>query len=166
MLRLLKAVLAVIDRVVEWALAGFMVALLLVILLQFVDRHFFDTGIAAPDQYARLALVWITFLGFAIAVRGLVNIRVDLIDSHLPARVRHVLELFFDAMLLVLLGVLLPGSWRLIEIGRDQERLGTIFTEAVPAAGIFAGCLLMFIYVAARLGVRLCGGELLRSEEH
>lgn len=165
MLSGLKRILALLDRLVEWLLAALMVSLLGIILLQFVDRHFVDTGIAAPDQYARLLLVWLCFVGFAIAVRGDVNIRVDLIDAHLPAKLRHVLQLAFDALFLVLLAVLVPGTWRLMEIGKDQERLGTIFSEAVPALGVFIACLLMLVYIGTRLAVRLLGGELLRSEE-
>ena len=30
-----------------------MASLVAIVALQFVDRHFIDTGIAAPDQYAR-----------------------------------------------------------------------------------------------------------------
>jgi TRAP-type C4-dicarboxylate transport system permease small subunit len=133
--------------------------------LQFVDRHFIDTGIAAPDQYARVGLIWLTFIGFAMALRAGMNIRVDLIDARLPPKVRFVLELVFDALLVVLLVVLLPGSWRLVEIGKDQDLLGTVFTSAVPAAGVFIACVLMLVYVGLRLIARLLGHELPKPEE-
>ena len=149
----------------EWVIVALMVSLVAIVALQFVDRHFIDTGIAAPDQYARIALVWLTFIGFAIAVRAAVNIRVDLIDAHLPAKVRFVLAMVFDALLLVLLAVLVPGSWRLIEIGKDQELLGTVFTAAVPAAGVLISCVLMLLFVGLRLALRLMGHELPKPEE-
>jgi TRAP-type C4-dicarboxylate transport system permease small subunit len=110
-------------------------------------------------------LVWLTFIGFAVAVRASVNIRVDLIDAHLPAKVRFALEMVFDALLIVLLVVLVPGSWRLIEIGKDQELLGTVFTAAVPAAGVLIACVLMLLFVGLRLIVRLMGHEPPKPEE-
>jgi TRAP-type C4-dicarboxylate transport system permease small subunit len=157
MLHVLGRGLHLLDALIQWVVVALMVSLVVIVSLQFIDRHFIDTGIAAPDQYARVALVWLTFIGFAIAVRAALNVRVDLIDAHLPAKVRQILELAFDALMLVLLGILLPGTWRLIEIGSDQLLLGTFFTAAVPAAGVFAACLLMCLFVGLRLIVRLLG---------
>jgi TRAP-type C4-dicarboxylate transport system permease small subunit len=165
MIEILKRALRLLDILLEWVIVALMVSLVVIVALQFVDRHFIDTGIAAPDQYARIALVWLTFIGFAIAVRAAVNIRVDLIDAHLPAKVRFVLAMAFDALLLVLLVVLVPGSWRLIEIGKDQELLGTVFTAAVPAAGVLISCVLMLLFVGLRLALRLMGHELPKPEE-
>lgn len=165
MIDILNRVLRVLDLLLEWVVVVLMVSLVAIVALQFVDRHFIDTGIAAPDQYARVALVWLTFIGFAVAVRAAVNIRVDLIDAHLPAKVRFVLEMAFDALLVVLLVVLVPGSWRLIVIGKDQELLGTIFSAAVPAAGVLISFVLMLLFVGTRLIVRLMGHELQKPRE-
>jgi TRAP-type C4-dicarboxylate transport system permease small subunit len=154
-----------LDRLVEWVVVALMVTLVVIVALQFVDRHFIDTGIAAPDQYARIALVWLTFIGFAVAVRAAVNIRVDLIDARLPPKVRAALEMVFDALMLVLVAAMLPGCWRLMEIGKDQDLLGTVFTAAVPAAGAFIACLLLLIYVGLRLAARLLRMELPVPEE-
>ena len=165
MSNLLSRGLRLLDALVEWVVVALMASLVLIVSLQFIDRHFIDTGIAAPDQYARVGLVWLTFIGFAIALRAAVNVRVDLIDVHLPAKVRRVLEIAFDALMLVLLAILVPGSWRLIVIGKDQELLGTVFTAAVPAASVFVACLLMLLYVGLRLALRLMGRELPRPEE-
>lgn len=165
MLHVLSRGLHLLDVLIEWMVVALMVSLVAIVSLQFIDRHFIDTGIAAPDQYARVALVWLTFVGFAIAVRAALNVRVDLIDAHLPPRVRYFLALLFDALMLLLLAILVPGSWRLIEIGKDQMLLGTAFTAAVPAAGVFAACLLMLLFVGLRLVVRLLGSELPGPEE-
>jgi TRAP-type C4-dicarboxylate transport system permease small subunit len=154
-----------LDRLVEWTVVALMVSLVVIVSLQFVDRHFVDTGIAAPDQYARVALVWLTFIGFAIAVRAAVNIRVDLIDARLPPKARSILEIAFDAMMFVLLAVMVPGCWRLIEIGKDQDLLGTVFTAAVPAAGVLIASILMLIYLGVRLAARLLRLELPAPEE-
>jgi TRAP-type C4-dicarboxylate transport system permease small subunit len=154
-----------LDRLVQWTVVALMVALVAIVSLQFVDRHFIDTGIAAPDQYARVALVWLTFIGFAIAVRAAVNIRVDLIDARLPPKARSILEMAFDAMMFVLVAVMLPGCWRLIEIGKDQELLGTVFTSAVPAAGALIASILLLLYLGVRLAARLLRLELPAPEE-
>jgi TRAP-type C4-dicarboxylate transport system permease small subunit len=154
-----------LDRLVEWVVVALMVTLVVIVTLQFVDRHFIDTGMAAPDQYARVALVWLTFIGFAIAVRSMLNIRVDLIDSRLPPRARVSLEVLFDALMVLLLAVMVPGCWRLIEIGKDQDLLGTVFTAAIPAAGVLIALVLMLLYVGLRLIARLLRFELPHPED-
>jgi TRAP-type transport system small permease protein len=165
MLQVLSRGLRLLDAAIEWMVASLMAVILAIVTLQFVDRHFFDTGIAAPDQYARIALVWLTFIGFTAAVRAAVNVRVDLIDAHLPARIRSALAVAFDVLLLLLLVILIPGSWRLVEIGKDQLLLGTVFSAAVPAAGALCACVLMVLYVGLRVLVRLAGSELPGSRE-
>ena len=157
--------LRLLDLLVEWVVIALMVSLVAIVALQFIDRHFIDTGIAAPDQYARVALVWLTFIGFAVAVRAAVNIRVDLIDAHLPPKVRAILAIGFDVLMVLLVAVMVPGFWRLIEIGKDQDLLGTVFTAAVPAAGAFIACILLLLYVGLRLLARLMRLELPGPEE-
>jgi TRAP-type transport system small permease protein len=161
----LNRALHVLDVLLEWVIVALMVSLVAIVALQFVDRHFIDTGIAAPDQYARISLIWLTFIGFAVALRAAVNIRVDLIDAHLPQKVRHFLEMAFDALLIALLIVMIPGTWRLIVIGKDQDLLGTIFTAAVPPIGALIAFVLMLLFVGLRFIVRLTGRELAKPEE-
>ena len=161
----LNRALHVLDVLLEWVIVALMVSLVGIVALQFVDRHFIDTGVAAPDQYARIALIWLTFIGFAVALRAAVNIRVDLIDAHLPPKIRHFLEMAFDALLIVLLIVMIPGTWRLIVFGKDQELLGTIFSAAVPPIGALIAFVLMLLFVGLRFIVRLTGRELAKPEE-
>lgn len=165
MMRFLVVSMRLLDRLFAWVVVLAMISLVVIVSLQFIDRHFIDTGMAAPDQYARVALVWLTFVGFALAIRAAVNVRVDLIDAHLPAKLRSALEYVFDGMMIILLVALLPGSWRLIEIGREQELLGTVFTSAVPAAAAFVSSLLMLFYLGMRLIARFSGMTLPEVEE-
>src|SRR5690349_24657077 len=162
---IISRLLHAIDLLLEWIVIALMVALVAIVALQFIDRHFIDTGIAAPDQYARVGLVWLTFIGFAIAVRAAINIRVDLIDARLPPKLRSILEIAFDALMVLLLAVMVPGCWRLIEIGKDHDLLGTVFTAAVPAAGAFIACILLLLYVGLRLLARLMRLELPGPED-
>jgi len=153
-----------VERVLEWLMAVLVMALVVIVASQFIDRHFVSLPMAAPDAYARVILVWLTFIGFALAVKGGLNIRVDLIDSHLPPRVRRLLEYLFDVLMLLLTLVIGFHGWRLIVIGRDQERLGTLLTEAWPSAALFASCILLVLFLALRIALRFTGRELPRHQ--
>ena len=152
------------ERVLEWLIAVLVMALVVIVASQFVDRHFVSLPMAAPDAYARVILVWLTFIGFALAVKGGLNIRVDLIDSHLPPRVRRLLEYLFDVLMLLLTLVIGFHGWRLIVIGRDQERLGTVLSEAWPSAALFVSCMLLVLFLVLRIALRFTGRELPRHQ--
>lgn len=148
-----------LDRLLAWFVAGLVVFLVAIVASQLVDRHFIDIPIQAPDQYARIGLVWLTFLGFALAIRGNVAVRVDIIDHFLPPAVRRVVGIVSDAMLLVMLGVLAVKGWAVYEVGAGQLILGTPFTGGLPNAALVAGVALMIFYVALRLVARCRGIE-------
>ena len=148
-----------LDRLLAWFVAALVVALVAIVTSQLVDRHFFDIPIQAPDQYARIALVWLTFLGFALAIRGNVAVRIDIIDHFLPPAARRWVGIVSDALLLLMLGVLAVKGWAVYEVGAGQLILGTPFTAGLPNAALVAGVALMILYVLVRLVARWRGHE-------
>ena len=162
MVDFLDKALRLVERVLEWLVAVFVAALLLIVASTFIDRHFITLPMAAPDAYARVILVWLTFIGFALAVKGGINIRVDLIDARLPPKVRRVLDYVFDLIMLGLTVMLGVNGWRLVVIGRDQERLGTGMSEAWPSAALFVSCILLVLFLVLRIALRFSGRELPR----
>ena len=162
MVDFLDKALRLVERVLEWLVAVLVAALLLIVASTFIDRHFITLPMAAPDAYARVILVWLTFVGFALAVKGGLNIRVDLIDARLPAKVRRVLGYVFDGVMLGLTVMLGVNGWRLVVIGQDQERLGTGMSEAWPSAALFVACILLVLFLVLRIALRFSGRELPR----
>jgi len=158
----LDKALGLVERALEWLIAVLVTALLLIVASTFIDRHFVTLPMAAPDAYARIILVWLTFVGFALAVKGGLNIRVDLIDARLPAKVRRVLDYVFDLIMLGLTVMLGVNGWRLVVIGQDQERLGTGMSEAWPSAALLVACILLVLFLVLRIALRYSGRELPR----
>ena len=162
MVDFLDKALRLVERALEWLIAALVAALLIIVASTFIDRHFVTLPMAAPDAYARVILVWLTFIGFALAVKGGLNIRVDLIDARLPAKARLVLDYVFDVLMLALTVMLGANGWRLVVIGQDQERLGTMMSEAWPSAALFVSCILLVLILVLRIALRFSGRELPR----
>ena len=162
MVDFLDKALRLVERALEWLIAALVAALLIIVASTFIDRHFVTLPMAAPDAYARVILVWLTFIGFALAVKGALNIRVDLIDARLPAKVRRALDYVFDVVMLLLTVMLGVNGWRLVVIGNDQERLGTMMSEAWPSAALFVSCILLVLFLVLRIALRFSGRELPR----
>lgn len=153
----LDRALRAVERALDLLIAALVIGLVVIVASSLVDRHLVTLPIPAPDQYARVLLVWLTFIGFAVAVKNGANIRVDLIDSHLPKAARGVLEVVFELAMMALAALIAWHGWRLVEIGRDQERLGTVLSEAWPAIALFVSCLLTIAFLVLRLALRLSG---------
>ena len=162
MVDFLDKALRLVERALEWLIALLVAALLVIVASTFIDRHFVTLPMAAPDAYARVILVWLTFIGFALAVKGGLNIRVDLIDSRLPAKARRIFDYVFDLVMLGLTVILGVNGWRLVVIGQDQERLGTMMSEAWPSGALFVSCILLVLFLVLRIALRLSGRELPR----
>lgn len=151
MLGALRGLLRAVERAAAFAVGALLVAMLLLVVSQFVDRYVHPIWRGFPaDEYVKVALIWMTFLGFGLAVRAGVEIRVDFVDQRLPERARAWLNGFFDLLLLALLGVILWKSVRLYEVSTLQTILGTDMTVSVPVLGMALGCALMFVAVLAR----------------
>ncbi len=159
MVDFLDSALGLVERALDWLIAALVTGLVVIVASQLVDRHFVTLPMAAPDAYARIILVWLTFVGFALAVKNGLNIRVDLIDARLPPKARRVLDYVFDLAMLGLTAIIGYHGWRLVVIGRDQERLGTVLSEAWPSGALFISCILLVLFLVLRLAVRFSGRE-------
>ena len=142
---------------------GVVVALATVLVFtvgQVVDRHVLATGFSAFDQYARLGLVWLTFLGIALGFRERANIRIDLLDHVLPARFVRWKGLVLDALVLVAAISIVVVGWRLLEVGAFQVLMDTPFTYRAMYAAPIVGFVAMALFLAARIADALTGGRL------
>jgi TRAP-type C4-dicarboxylate transport system permease small subunit len=157
MLNLAQRALHLIERALEWVIALLVLGLVLIVASQLVDRHLMTLPMAAPDQYARVMLVWLTFTGFAVAVRHGANIRVDLIDARMPMRVRKVMEIVFDLVMLALTLLIGWHAWPLFRVGVDQERLGTVLSEAWLTAPLLLSCAAMAAFLLLRVTLLIAG---------
>jgi len=153
--RHVRRAVALVERLLGLAVALLVVALVALVTGQIVDRHVLPLPMDAPDQYVRVGLVWLTFIGFALAVADRSAIRVDLIDHWLSPRAQARLGTACDAMMLAMATIIAIKGWRVVEVGAGQYLLGTPFTAALPNAGLFVGVVLMMVFLAARLIARL-----------
>jgi TRAP-type transport system small permease protein len=146
------------ERIWELSIAVMVAALLVVVASQAVDRHVIDLWTDSPEEWIKIGLVWLTFIGFALAMRHGTDIRVDLAEHFLPRKLLLITNTVFDVLLLVLIGILCFKTAQLWDVSRDQSIIGTSVSVAVPTAGLLIGLVLMFFVIAARVALRLRRG--------
>ena len=138
MLRLFNSVWSGIISLVVFAL-------LIIVASQTLDR-FVSFWNDSPEEYVKIGLTWLCFLGFALALKDGTEIRVDLADRILPDKARRWIYGVFDLGLLVLIGVVIVKSWTVFLVSGDQLLTGTDLTAAWPAGAMFVAFILMCIW--------------------
>ncbi|MBL8698420.1 MAG: TRAP transporter small permease [Alphaproteobacteria bacterium] len=150
-----------LEAAIAWLARAWLVVMLAVVVAftfgQALDRYAVHSQFNAHDQIAKLALVWLGFVGFAVAIRDDATIRVDIIDARLPPRLRAVRDALFDLAMLGLMALIQVKAWPVIEVGGNLRILGTPFTAAVTYAALAAGSALAIVFLALRLLRRLRG---------
>ncbi len=151
MIRLLAGAVRVVAGLMR---AGVVAAMLLVLLStvgQVADRQFIQSKFGAYDQYGRLGLVWLTFLGIAIAVRERANIRIDLLDHFVSPRAALAKGVVLDIVMAAVAVLLVVVGWPLLEVGSFQVIMDTPFDYGEVYAALLIGMLVLTLFVVARL---------------
>lgn len=79
----------------------FFSAMIVLSFLQVVLRNFFDTGMLWADPLVRHLIIWVGFIGAAIATSEERHISIDAITKFIPARVKSAIRLLTSVFALV-----------------------------------------------------------------
>jgi TRAP-type C4-dicarboxylate transport system permease small subunit len=139
-----------LDKLLRWYIICLMALLVALTFIQVVARYVMSSPFTGTDQLARIASVWLTFMGAAVAVWKNKNIRIDTIEQFLPEPVRKAMFLIFDLLLIVLLAVMSVKAYEVTEMGATQDIIATPFSYAVMYSSLFVGSVLMLLFVVLR----------------
>lgn len=119
-----------------------------IVLVQVVSR-FFDVSLPATEELARLLIVWLTFLGSALAIHEKMHLGVRYFVNLASERYQRIIDTFIYALVAVLLAILVFYGFSLsmtaMTTASATMRLPmAVFYLAIPVSSLFA---LYFIMV-------------------
>jgi TRAP-type C4-dicarboxylate transport system permease small subunit len=117
---------------------------------QVFSRYVLQSSWTGTEEWSRLVLVWVTFMGAATAVRRNKLIRIDVFEDRLPPKVKSFLSATFDFILMFLCFVIIVKGWEAADITTSQVVAGTPFTYAWFVASVVVGSALIFVYLGLR----------------
>lgn len=156
----LATAVRILDGIVK---AGIVVALGMVLVFtvgQVADRYFLKTSFDAHDQFARIGMVWLTFLGIAVGIRNRINVRIELLGHLASLATRRRVAVVLDLVMLVVSVFLVIVGARLMEIGAFQAIMGTPLNYDTMYAALLAGMALLAIFMVIRFADLLSGRRL------
>ncbi len=86
--------------------AFFLMLLISMIIIQVVMRYFFSSPIIGTGELGRYFLIWIIFISAPYATRSGSHIKMEEFQSILPAKVRHILQLFTYLCAITVFGII------------------------------------------------------------
>jgi len=116
-MKLRHGLLATIDRNLErWALLVFYSMLVITMAVEVLRREVFAYSSVWGEEIVRYAFIYLAWIGAAAAVRERAHIRIDVIFEFCSMRVKALLYLFGDLVMLVVACFALYWSWESVMV--------------------------------------------------
>ena len=141
----------VIDRVEQILLVILLSSMILIAFLQIVLRNLLSTGLSWGDPLVRNLVLWIGFIGAALATREGKHINIDVLSRWMPPLGKDLIEFLTQLFSFFICGLLTYAAWKFI---RNEAQMGTIAFLGIPAWIPEIILPLAFGLMALRFGLR------------
>ena len=121
-------------------------SLTVILAIQIVKRNIFLSSFPWAEELSVICMVWITFLGAAMATCSDTHTRIDFFIRKLPDKIYHGIVLLGNVICIGFLGVLIKYSGK--AIGNNLNNLTPVLKLPVSVnyLGRWLGCVLMVVY--------------------
>jgi TRAP-type C4-dicarboxylate transport system permease small subunit len=164
-MNLLRSIDKVLTKFEEYVLITLLFIMVVMAFLQVVLRNLFSSGILWADIVLRHLLLWLGFLGAAIATSENRHINIDAVRRFLSKRMRAAVEVLTDVFAAVICFLLSRASWTFVQGEISDRRM--LFGE-IPSwyaqVIIPIGFALLVVHFAIRAMLRT-GGALGKEVE-
>ena len=147
----MTAFFRVIDRVLELLLFLALATMALVVFVNVVCRYWFVFSLSWGEEVALLMMVWLTYLGAAVATRDRAHFAFDYLVRNLPPGARH--PVLIAGQVVFILTTLALMYWG----GKVTWELSELVTAAleISQSWVYAacpvGCFFMLLYALRNL---------------
>jgi TRAP-type C4-dicarboxylate transport system permease small subunit len=119
-----------LARIEGILLSIFLMGMVFLAFLQVVMRNVFNAGLPWADSVVRLLVIWVGFLGAALATKLDQNLSIDVLTKFLPERFRHVTSLVVKLFACVICLFLFRASLSFLA---DERSTGEQFIHLFPS---------------------------------
>jgi|LSQX01.2.fsa_nt_gb TRAP-type C4-dicarboxylate transport system permease small subunit len=104
----------VIDKIVIFFSNTILVIMVISVILQVVSRTFMRTPFIWTEELARVAYIWLTFIGSATLIKNYEHITVDLLLRKLSSAKATILQIVIDSLSLAFLIFVILGGIKMV----------------------------------------------------
>ena len=112
-----KNAIELLRKVVAWIVIACFVYMTIAVLAQVFGRYIFNYSISWTEETAKFAQIWVVLMGAGITMRRGLHVAVDVLAAMLPLSSMRALLVLVASGCIWFLGVVIYGSFPLIELG-------------------------------------------------
>jgi TRAP-type C4-dicarboxylate transport system permease small subunit len=120
----------IIDRLEQSVLVILLSLMILIAFFQIVLRNLFDTGLTWGDPLVRNLVLWVGFIGAALATREGKQINIDVVSRWMPPRGKGFIEAVTDLFSSLICALLTFAALKFI---RNEVQMGNVVFPGVPS---------------------------------
>ncbi|MCT8971383.1 TRAP transporter small permease [Microbaculum marinisediminis] len=132
-------------------------AFVLLAFLQITTRYFFNAPLQWTEEVAVIVLTWMTYVGAWVLLRTDSHVRLEIVDSVLPARAVRVVHLVCDVVVLATLLVVIYAGFQLLPNLVYDKTPALQLSYAVVFSIIPISCVVMAVQTTAKIVSTLSG---------
>lgn len=140
-----------LTRLIEWIVIAVAALIVTVVSVEVLLRYVFGETLYITEELTRYLMVWLVFLGTALAARDGTHIHITVVINKLPVRwryvckiVSHLLVILFCSILIIEGAKILPDQFEQTAVTIDVSMFW--FYLAIPV-----GTLLVVIFVGPKI---------------
>ncbi len=122
------------------------IVMMLLIVVDVSGRYFFNSPLLGGVEVSRVVLAWILFLSLSYGLIRGAHVRVELITSRFPPRLRFILDIMVSILSLVFFVMAIYSGWLQFKLSFDvaEEMAAPIWIPFwLPKLAVPVGCFLI-----------------------
>ena len=136
------------DHLEEILMMIMLWAIVIVMFMQVIMRYVFKNSLPFAEELSRYCFIWMTFLGISFAVKGKSHIRIDIIETIVPA-LKKPLEVMGDIIFLAFCFYMLSPACKVVAMLMETNQ--TSPAMEAPMWIVYLSLLVGFILTIIRL---------------
>lgn len=109
----MRQILNKIEQLINLIMALSIAGMSILIFTNVILRYAFHTGITWAEEMSRFMFIWMVFLGSILALKDGTHIGMDILVRRVPEKLRKILLLIGNFIILVISFIILSGSLKM-----------------------------------------------------
>ena len=151
----MKQILKIIKLALQVLCAVTLCMLVVILAVQIVNRNLVGHSFIWVEELAGIGMIYLTFLGSALATLNNSNTRIDFFIRLLPEKGMRIVNIISYLLSIGFLGILAKYTFRGIRNNVSNLTPAMKLPVSVEYAGMFLGIVLMIIFSVIQIGIEV-----------
>ncbi|WP_243297767.1 TRAP transporter small permease [Bacillus litorisediminis] len=148
---MLQKTAKILDKMLIGSIAIAFTFMCILVFGNVVLRYVFNSGITWSEEMSRFLFVWMVFLGAIAALKDNMHLGVDIIVNALPQKIKKIVFVISNLLVLYVLWLLLVGSWKMTVLNMNSYAPAT----GLPFSFLYGIGIVTSISMAAIIIIRM-----------